>query len=89
MKSTHSFVIAGAVALALVFLPSIAEACPVCYGNPGAPMTKGASNGVLFMLGIVGFVQLGFVALFFAFWRRSRAIAKRKESLRVIQGGAH
>ena len=74
-------------ALAIVALPAIASACPVCFGNPGAPMTKGTNNGILFLLGIIGFVQLGFVAMFFAFWRRARALRAHRESFRVIDGG--
>ena len=66
---------------------SAASACPVCFGDPNSPMTKGASNGILFLLGIVGFVQLGFVALFFSFWRRAKAHRKFKEQFHVVKGG--
>ena len=76
-----------AIALAVALLPVIASACPVCFGNPGAPMTKGTNNGILFLLGIIGFVQLGFVAMFFAFWRRARALRAHRESFRIIDGG--
>jgi polyferredoxin len=65
----------------------VAEACPVCYGAPEDPMTRGMSNGILTLLGFVGFVQVGFVALFISFWRRSRQIAARRESLQLIHGG--
>jgi len=65
------------------------SACPVCFGNPGSPMVKGTSNGILFLLGIIGSVQIGFVALFVTFWRRARAIRRRRESFHLIEGGAH
>jgi hypothetical protein len=77
--------VAPLFALALLLLaPSIASACPVCYGAPGDPMTKGVSNGVWVLLGFVGFVQIGFVAMFWSFWRRARAQRRFRESLRVI-----
>ena len=69
-------------------IPSVAAACPVCYGNPAAPMNKGTSNAIWFLLGIVGFVQAGFVALFFTFWKRARDLRKRRESFALIEGGA-
>ncbi|MEK6372895.1 MAG: hypothetical protein AABO58_09375 [Acidobacteriota bacterium] len=79
-----------ALLLLLAFLAApTASACPVCYGNPDSLMTKGSDNAMLFMLGIVGFVQLGFVGLFFTFWRRSRALRRRRESFRVIDGGVN
>lgn len=75
--------------LAALLIPQIAHACPVCFGNPDSPMTKSASNAVWFLLGIIGFVQIGFVALFISFWRRARAMKKFREQFHVIQGGAH
>lgn len=74
--------------LALIAAPS-ASACPVCYGNPDSLMTKGSDNAMLFMLGIVAFVQLGFIGLFFTFWRRARALRRWRESLRVLEGGVN
>jgi hypothetical protein len=66
-----------------------AAACPVCFGDPNAPMQKGVNNGIWVLLGVIGFVQLGFVALFWSFWRRARDLRRRRESLKVIEGGAH
>jgi hypothetical protein len=65
-----------ALAAALVLaLPQLAAACPVCFGNPNSSIAKGASNGVLFMIGVVVFVQAGFVALFWSFRRRMKRLA--------------
>ena len=75
------------LAMLTTLVASAASACPVCFGDPNSPMTKGASNGILFLLGIVGFVQLGFVALFFSFWRRAKAHRKFKEQFHVVKGG--
>ena len=77
----------GAWAAAL-FCAQVASACPVCFGAPGDPMTKGVSNGVWVLLGLVGFVQIGFVAMFWSFWRRAREQRRFRESLRVIEGGS-
>jgi hypothetical protein len=63
-----------------------AWACPVCYGDPGDPMTKGMSNGILTLLGFIGFVQIGFVALFVNFWWRAKQIRLRREQFHLIQG---
>ena len=75
------------IAIALLLVPSILSACPVCYGAPGSPMTKGSNNGIMFLLGIIGFVQVGFVAMFWSFWRRARELRRRRETFRVLDGG--
>jgi len=61
-------------------------ACPVCYGQPGAS-TDSVNNAIFFMLSIVGLVQIGFVALFWSFRRRAKALQRHRESFRVIEGG--
>jgi len=77
-----------ASAIAFLLFAQTASACSVCFGDPSAPSTKGLSNAILFLLGTVGFVQIAFVALFFAFWRRARAMKRSRESLQVLDGGA-
>jgi len=62
-------------------------ACAVCYGAPGDPMVKGMNNGIWVLLGLVGFVQIGFVAMFWSFWRRAREQRRFRDSFRVIEGG--
>ena len=78
--------IALLVALAI---PSIASACPVCFGDPNSPMAKSTSNAVWFLLGIVGFVEICFVALFVTFWRRARSMKNFREQFHVMAGGVH
>jgi heme/copper-type cytochrome/quinol oxidase subunit 2 len=76
--------------IVLVLIVAVAPnalACAVCYGAPGDPMVKGVNNGMLFLLIIVGFVQIGLVAMFWSFWRRARQQQRFRESLRVIEGG--
>ena len=69
-----------------IFIPSIANACPVCFGGPNS-IGKGMDAAILFLLSIVGLVQLGIVALFISFWRRAKALRRRKESFHLIEGG--
>ena len=73
--------------LLLMAIAQSASACPVCFGDPSSPLTKGASNGIFFLLAIVGFVQMGFIALFVSFWRRARAMRRLREQFHVIEGG--
>jgi hypothetical protein len=73
--------------LAMFAIVPAMQACPTCYGDPSAPMTKGANNGIMFLLGIVFFVQVGFVALFWSFWRRAKELRKRRDQFHLLTGG--
>jgi hypothetical protein len=75
------------ITLIVLFTATAASACPVCYGAPGDPMVKGTNNGVWVMLGVIGFVQIGFVALFWSFWRRARQQRRFRDQFHVIEGG--
>jgi len=76
------------IAICLLLVPSILSACPVCYGAPNSPMTKSSNNAIMFLLGVVGFVQIGFIALFWSFWRRAKELRRRRDSFAVLNGGA-
>ena len=76
------------IAICLLLVPSMLSACPVCYGSPDSPMTKSSNNAIMFLLGVVGFVQVGFIALFWSFWRRTKELRRRRESFHVLDGGA-
>lgn len=82
----HRAVIAAV--LLFVLVPAASYACPVCFGAPGSPQTKGMNNAIWFLLGTIGLVQAGFVALFVTFWKRARAAQRRRESFRLLDGGA-
>lgn len=73
-------------ALFLALAPS-AMACSVCFGDPSSPMSKGVNNAIIFLLGVVGFVQIGFVALFWSWWRNGLKLKKKREALHLIPGG--
>lgn len=75
------------IVIVLLLAPAILSACPVCYGAPNSPMTKSSNNAIIFMLGIIGFVQVGFVAMFWSFWRRAKELRRRRESFRLLDGG--
>lgn len=87
LAARNSLIRHSIIAVALLALPIAANACPVCFGDPNSPMTKGTTNGIWFLLGIVAVVQAGFVALFFSFWRRAREAKKFREQFRLIGGG--
>jgi hypothetical protein len=74
-------------AVVVGLLPTVASACPVCFGDPSSDLNKGAANGILFMLAIIGLVQIGFIALFWTFWRRAKALRARREQFQLIDGG--
>jgi hypothetical protein len=76
--------VTGCWCLVIALLAQSVAACPVCFGDPNSPMTKGTSNAIWFLLGIVGFVQAGFIALFVSFRRRARALQKFKEQFHVV-----
>jgi hypothetical protein len=71
-------------AMLLITLAPVALACPVCFGSPDDPMVKGVNNGIWVLLALVGLVQVGFVALFWSFWRRGREQKRFRDSFRVI-----
>jgi len=81
--------IAAAVVLcaAALTLARPAIACPVCFGATDSPMAEGMNNGIFFLLGVIGMVQIGFVALFVSFRRRGKEMQQRKDSFEVINGG--
>ena len=74
-------------AFLLLSLAPAAMACPVCWGSPDDPMVKGVNNGIWVLLGLVAFVQIGFVAMFWSFWRRAREQRRFRDQFHVIEGG--
>lgn len=74
-------------AAAVIAIAPAVMACPVCYGDPNSPMAKGMNNAIIFLLGLVGVVQIGFIALFWTWWRNSAKLRKRRDEFRVLAGG--
>jgi hypothetical protein len=61
-------------ALALLFAASRASACAVCGGQSDAPMARGMTLGILFLLVVVGGVLGGITAVGVFFARRAAAL---------------
>lgn len=81
--------LAFALIVTLLFA-NAAFACPVCFGSPDDPMVKGVNKGIWVLLGFIGFVQIGFAALFWTFWRRAKANRQFRESFHIVrtEGGS-
>lgn len=86
-RGRHRSAALVACSLIILFAAQSASACSVCWGAPDDPMVKGVNKGIYVLLGLVGLVQIGFVALFWSFWRRAREQKRFRESLHVIEGG--
>lgn len=52
-----------AAALLLAAQTQLAAACPVCFGDPEAPMAQAAGRGMLVLLGFIAFVLSGVVTI--------------------------
>jgi hypothetical protein len=76
-----------AAAVLILFVAQSVLACPVCFGNVDGPVAKSTNKAIWFLLGTIGFVQIGFVALFVTFWRRARANRKFRDQFHLIEGG--
>lgn len=86
--STIKRLASGATLTAIILaVPAVAMACPVCFGEASGPMADAVNNGILFMLGIVGAVQFGFVALFVGMWRRSKRHQEHEDAFEILDGG--
>ncbi len=82
-----------AFAVVALFLPQVAEACPVCFGDIGGPAARGVNNGILAMLGVVFTVQIGFAVMFIGIVRRAKQVPdtntlEHKESTDVTKRGS-
>ena len=55
---------------ALVALPNLALACPVCFGNADSAQTKGAQAGILALLAVTVVMLASIAGFFFIYLRR-------------------
>ena len=88
MTHRTRFAFAALIVVAVLGAVEPAMACPVCWGESDSPMAQAMNNGILFLLGIIGTVQIGFVALFVSFRRRGKEVQERRDSFEVIDGGS-
>lgn len=56
-------------------LSSKTMACAVCVGNPSAPLTLAANQGIVFLLGVLVFVLAAFAGLFIHWTVRAHRMA--------------
>ena len=56
--------------VAMLFVAAPALACPVCFGAPNSPQTKGVQAGVLALLLVTIAVLASFAGFFFIYLRR-------------------
>jgi hypothetical protein len=59
------------VTVALLAIPRLALACPVCFGNANSAQTKAAQAGILALL-VVTIAMLASIAAFFFIYLRRR-----------------
>ena len=58
--------------LGFLLLAGRADACPVCFGDPGSPLVKGTRLGILFLVGLVTLLLAGIAATALSWSRRGR-----------------
>jgi len=87
MTRLRSIAIALAAAVAVVAPGTPVWACTVCFGDPDSAETRGLRGAILFLLLLVGLVQVGFVRLFWVFRQRSRSLDERKKRFQIVRGG--
>jgi hypothetical protein len=73
--STMRNVVRALAAVALVLVPRVALACPVCFGQSDSPLAKGVNMGVLFLLGTITIVLIGFASFMIYLARRAKIFA--------------
>ena len=78
----------GVAVVILLLVPEPAAACATCFGAPDSALTKGMNGAIMTLLGVIGVVQIGFVAMFASFVRRAKRLRERREGFRLIRGGA-
>ena len=57
-------------AIGLLTVPSLAVACPVCFGNADSMQTKGAQAGILALLAVTVAMLASIAGFFFIYLRR-------------------
>jgi heme/copper-type cytochrome/quinol oxidase subunit 2 len=71
----HLSIAVAISACLMVLFSAPASACPSCYGQAEGPVIDGMNNAIMAMIGIIGFVLSGFVAMFIRIGRRTRETA--------------
>tara|TARA_B100000029_G_scaffold36027_1_gene33856 strand:- start:4222 stop:4416 length:195 start_codon:yes stop_codon:yes gene_type:complete len=61
------------IIISVLFLNSL-FACSVCYGSPDEPAVKAAQAGILFLLGVIGFVLSCFALFMYNLNKKSQKV---------------
>ena len=56
--------------IAMLMIPALAVACPVCFGSADSPQTKAAQGGILALLVVTVAVLSSIGGFFFIYLRR-------------------
>jgi hypothetical protein len=56
--------------IAIVGLPQLALACPVCFGGASSPQTKAAQTGIMALLAVTVAMLASIAGFFFIYLRR-------------------
>jgi hypothetical protein len=78
-------IVLALLTFALLAVPRMALACPVCFGNSDAPMAKATNAGIIMMLFVVAGMLAGFAAFFIYLNRRARMIGESHENEGTVQ----
>ena len=60
--------------MVILWLPTNAQACAVCYGAADDPMVRGMNSAIFFLLGVIGSILLGVIVLTIYFARRTKRV---------------
>jgi predicted transporter len=60
----------GLATFALLAVPRLALACPVCFGGPDSPQTRAAQMGILALLVVTVGMLASIAGFFFVYLRR-------------------
>ena len=75
--------------LVLAFLNPLVQhsalACAICFGDPNSQMSKGVIAGVVVLVGVVGSVLGGILAVSFSWIARARRLEKIKTQEQILQ----
>ena len=58
------------VTIALLAVPRVALACPVCFGNANSAQTRAAQSGILALLAVTVVMLSSIAGFFFIYLRR-------------------
>ena len=62
------------IIMVILWLPTNAHACAVCYGAADDPMVKGMNSAIFFLLAAIGSILLGVISLTIYIARRAKLV---------------